>query len=178
LSGEVEVDETFIGGRARNMHKDVRAKKITGTGGKDKATVIGIFERNGGVRTVSVPDTKKRTLQGQVREHVQPGSAVYTDVLSSYSGLEEDFTHDTVDHAELYVRGQVHVNGLENFWSLVKRGLHGTCVSVEPFHLFRYLDERMFTFNRRKANDFTRFAWVVGAVAGRRLSYAELTGKV
>jgi transposase-like protein len=178
LSGEIEVDETFIGGKARNMHKSTRAKKITGTGGTDKTAVVGIFERDGEVRTYPVPDTKRRTLQGQVREHVQPGSAVYTDALKSYTGLDEDFTHATVDHAELYVSGQVHTNGLENFWSLVKRGLHGTYVSVEPYHLFRYLDERMFTFNRRKANDFTRFAWVVGAIADRRLSYAELTGKI
>ncbi len=124
----------------------------------------------------SSPNTRKRTLQTAVRDNVEPGSAVYTDALASYGGLAEDYAHETVDHAVEYARGQVHTNGLENFWSLVKRGLKGTYVSVEPFHLFRYLDERVFTFNQRKADDFSRFSAVLGAVAGRRLTYAQVTG--
>ena len=177
LSGTVEVDETFIGGKARNMHPHVRSRKITGTGGKDKTAVVGVLQRDGKVRAEVVPDRKSRTLQDRVRDHVEAGSSVYTDSLGSYSGLIDDYAHEVVDHAEQYVNGQVHTNGIENFWSLLKRGLKGTYVSVQPFHLFRYLDERVFAFNRREATDFERFAMVLRHVAGRRLTYAELTGK-
>jgi transposase-like protein len=177
FSGEVEVDETFIGQKARNMHPKVRARKIRGTGGSTKTAVFGMIERDGEVRAMVVPDVRKRTLQAHVREHVEPGTNLYTDAHSSYTGLEADYDHETVDHAVEYVRGQVHTNTMENFWSLLKRGLKGTYVSVEPFHLFRYLDEQVYRFNKRKANDFTRFAWVLGAVTGRRLTYAALTGK-
>jgi transposase-like protein len=142
LDGEIEVDETFIGGKARNMHKNVRAKKITGTGGKDKAIVAGVLQRGGEMRAVVVPDTRRATLQAGVREHVEQGSAVYSDAFKSYIGLAGEYDHKVVDHAEKYVDGQVHVNGVENFWSLLKRGLHGTYVSVQPWHLFRYIDER------------------------------------
>jgi transposase-like protein len=178
LDGEVEVDETFIGEKARNMHRNIRARRIHGTGTMDKTAVVGTLQRGGVVRAAVVPDRKRRTLQDHVRENVEPGSAVYTDSLGSYSGLDEDFDHEVVDHAEAYVRGQVHTNGIENFWALLKRGLHGTYVSVQPFHLFRYLDERVFAFNRREATDFERFGLVLRHVAGRRLTYAELTGKV
>lgn len=178
LSGTVEVDETFIGGKARNMHPHIRERKITGTGGKDKTAVFGVLQRGGKVRATVIPDRKSRTLQGHVRSHVEEGSSVYTDSLGSYSGLSGDFAHEVVDHAEAYVNGQVHTNGIENFWSLLKRGLKGTYVSVEPYHLFRYLDEQVYRFNRRKATDFERFGMVLRAAAGRRLTYAELTGKV
>lgn len=176
FDGTVEVDETFIGGKARNMHKRERARKITGTGGKDKTVVTGVLNRGGEVRTAVVPDRTKATLQAQVRQHVAPGATVYTDALESYNGLRGDFTHSTIDHAEEYVNGQVHTNGIENFWSLLKRGLHGTYVSVEPFHLFRYLDERVFTYNLRELTNLGRFTAVLHAVTGRRLTYAELTG--
>jgi len=149
LDGEVEVDETYIGGKARNMHKSVRARKITGTGGANKTVVAGALERGGRVRAEVIPDTKRATLHGQVRRNVAEGAAVYTDALDSYSGLDADYDHRTVDHAERYVDGRVHTNGLENFWTLLKRGLMGTYAGVEPFHLFRYLDERAFTFNER-----------------------------
>ena len=114
LSGQVEADETFIGGKARNMHKDKRAEKITGTGGKDKVAVMGILERGGKVRTKVVGDTKKKTLQAEIRQHVLAGSALFTDALQSYEGLDE-FQHEVVDHAVEYVRGEVHTNGMENF---------------------------------------------------------------
>lgn len=153
LGGEVEVDETFIGGKARNMHKDVRKRKITGTGGKDKTIVLGVRQRGGKIRATVVADTRRNTLQGQVRQNVRKGSAVYTDPLSSYSGLSRDFEHETVDHAECYVDGRVHTNGLENFWSLLKRGLHGTYISVQPYHLFRYLDEQVYRYNGRAQSD-------------------------
>jgi transposase-like protein len=154
LSGQVEADETYIGGKARNMHSATRARKITGTGGKDKTAVMGILERGGKVRTKVVDNTKKKTLQSEIREHVLAGSALFTDALKSYEGLDE-FQHEVVDHAVEYVRGEVHTNGLENFWSLLKRGLSGTYVSVEPFHLFRYLDEQAFRYNNRKGFDDT-----------------------
>lgn len=176
FGGKVEVDETYIGGKARNMHKGVRKQKITGTGGANKAKVLGMVERGGKVRVRHVPDLTNATVQSFVREGVEPGSSVYTDTYPSFSGLDADFEHATVNHAELYVDGEVHTNYMENFWALLKRGLHGTYISVEPFHLFRYLDERMFTFNMRELTDLGRFVAVLSAVAGRRLTYAQLTG--
>ncbi|MGO9960713.1 MAG: IS1595 family transposase [Solirubrobacteraceae bacterium] len=177
LDGTVEVDETFIGGKARNMHKSERARKITGRGPKDKTAVAGVLQRGGEVRASVVASRKKPTLQAQVRRHVEPGAAVYTDALESYSGLDRDFAHETVDHAERYVDGQVHTNGIENFWSLLKRGLHGTYISVEPYHLFRYLDERVLTYNLRDIDDFGRFERVMRQACGRRLTWPELVGE-
>lgn len=180
--GHVEADETFVGGKARNMHKDVRARKITGTGGKDKTMVLGILERGGKVRTKVIDSRKKKALQGEVRQHVEAGSAIYTDALKSYEGLNE-FQHQVVDHAVEYVRGNVHTNGLENFWSLVKRQINGTYISVEPFHLFRYLDEQAWRYNNRKNDDgeplkdFERFDIAVRQMVGKRLTWDVLTGK-
>jgi transposase-like protein len=182
LSGEVEVDETFIGGKARNMHADKREEKIHGRGSVGKAIVIGLLERGGEVRTKVIPNTKKKTVQAEVHEHVEPGALVCTDALASYEGLDKDFVHEAVDHAIEYVRGNVHTNGLENYWSLLKRCIRGTYVSVEPFHLFRYLDEEAFRFNERKHDDDTvkldseRFVDVASGIAGKRLTYKKLTG--
>jgi len=176
LSGQIEADETFIGGKARNMHASKRAARISGTGGKDKAAVLGILERGGKVVTKVVDNTKKKTLQKEVREHVLAGSALFTDALKSYEGLDE-FQHEVVDHAVEYVRGEVHTNGLENFWSLLKRGLKGTYVSVEPFHLFRYLDEQGFRYNNRKMTDGDRLDIAVRRIVGKRLTYEQLIGK-
>lgn len=176
FSGEVEADETFIGGKARNMHAGKRARKITGTGGKDKTAVMGILERGGKVKTVVVPNRKKKALQAEVRKHVEAGSALFTDSLKSYEGLTE-FEHQVVDHAVQYVDGRVHTNGMENFWSLLKRGLNGTYVSVEPFHLFRYLDEQTYRFNNRHMNDGQRFDLAVQQIVGKRLTWNQLTGK-
>jgi transposase-like protein len=174
--GEVEADETFIGGKARNMHQHIRARKITGTGGKDKTAVMGILERGGKVRTVVVKTRKKKELQAEVKKHVQAGSALYTDALKSYNGLSE-YEHQVIDHAVAYVDGNVHTNGLENYWSLLKRGINGTYVSVEPFHLFRYLDEQSFRYNNRKdIGDQERFEMAMQHVFGKRLTYAQLTG--
>jgi transposase-like protein len=179
FSGETEADETFIGGKARNMHIDVKERRITGTGGKDKVAVMGILERGGEVRTKVVADRKKATLQGEIKKHVQAGAALYTDALLSYEGLASEYAHEVIDHAVRYVDGHVHTNGIENFWSLLKRGLSGTYISVEPFHLFRYLDEQAFRFNTRKdLNDGDRFSMVASRVAGKRLTYKELTGKL
>lgn len=179
LSGEVEVDETFIGGKARNMHISERKRRITATGTKDKTAVMGILERGGKVRATVVPNRKRAALQEQVRKNVQAGAALYSDALKSYIGLEADYAHQVVDHATAYVDGRVHTNGLENFWSLLKRGISGTYVSVEPFHLFRYLDEQMFRYNNRKdLDDAGRFDLAVSQILGKRLTFAQLTGKV
>jgi transposase-like protein len=178
LSGEVEVDETFIGGKSRNMHKSKRERVITGTGGKDKTVVMGMMERGGSVRAFVVDNRRKHELQQQVREHVEAGSAIFSDELKSYDGLSADYQHAVINHAVEYVNDKIHTNGMENFWSLLKRGLHGTYVSVEPFHLFRYIDEQAFRFNNRKATDAQRFDIGVREIVGKRLTYAELTGKV
>jgi len=177
LSGEVEADETFIGGKARNMHVAQRKRRITGTGTKDKTAVMGILERGGKVRTVVVPNRRRSALQGEIRKHVEAGAALYTDALLSYNGLEGDYAHQVVDHAVQYVDGRVHTNGLENFWSLLKRSISGTCISVEPFHLFRYLDEQSFRYNERKSTDAERFVTVMKQIVGKRLTFDELTGK-
>ena len=179
LGGEVEVDETFIGGKARNMHVSPRRRRITGTGGKDKTAVLGMLERNGRVRTSVIEDRKRRTIQPQVRDQVEAGSALYSDELLSYEGLASDYAHQVINHAVEYVRGEVHTNGMENYWSLLKRGLNGTYVSVESFHLFRYLAEQAFRFNNREAEggDFERFSIAMAQAVGRRLTYDELSGR-
>ncbi|HEV2495263.1 MAG TPA: IS1595 family transposase [Terriglobia bacterium] len=178
MSGEVEVDETFIGGKARNMHIAQRRRRITGTGGKDKTAVIGFVERGGEVRTVVIPDRKKKTLQAEVKKHVEAGAALYSDELLSYDGLATDYAHKVINHAVAYVDGRVHTNTLENFWSLFKRGIHGTYVSVEPFHLARYLDEQAFRYNNRKdLDDGGRFDLAVRQIVGKRLTWDQLTGK-
>jgi transposase-like protein len=178
LGGEVEVDETFIGGKARNMHLSKRKRRITGTGTKDKTAVMGILERGGKIRTKVVPNRKRHALQSEVYNNVQAGAALYSDALLSYEGLASDYAHQVVDHATQYVDGRVHTNGLENFWSLLKRGIAGTYVSVEPFHLFRYLDEQSFRYNNRKhMNDGQRFELAMSHVFGKRLTYSQLTGK-
>jgi transposase-like protein len=179
LGGEVEIDETFIGGKARNMHKSKRERVITGTGGKDKTVVLGMVERGGKVKAMVVDSRRKKELQKQVREHVEAGTAIFSDELKSYDGLENEYQHSVINHAVEYVNGNVHTNTMENFWSLLKRGLHGTYVSVEPFHLFRYIDEQAFRYNTRKdMNDSERFALAVTQITGKRLTYAQLTGKV
>jgi len=178
LSGQVEADETYIGGLARNMHRDKRDKKIHGTGGKDKVAVMGILERQGTVRAKVIDDATQLTLHAEVRENVESGADLFTDGWKGYSGLHDDYVHQVIDHAEKYVDGQIHTNGIENFWSLLKRGLKGTYVSVEPFHLFRYIDEQVFRFNNRKVNDADRFHLAVSRIVGKRLTYAEVTGKV
>lgn len=185
LSGHVEADETYIGGKARNMHRSKLAKRVaefaTPHTGRNqnigKVAVMGLLERHGEVRAMVIPNTKRRSLQGSVTKHVEAGSAVYTDALRSYNQLAEDYIHGVINHAERYVDGHVHTNGIENFWSLLKRTLGGTYVSVEPFHLFRYLDEQAFRFNKRKLTDGQRFDIASRAIIGKRLTFAQVTGK-
>lgn len=181
LGGEIEIDETYIGGKARHMHT-ARKKRIVKntTGPAGKVAVMGLLDRHARthstVRLKVVGDIRKPSMNKIVRENVREGSVVYTDALKSYVGLERDYVHEIIDHAEAYVNGQIHTNGLENFWSLLKRALKGTYISVEPFHLFRYLDEQAFRFNNRKMTDAARFAVTAGAAFGKRLTFKALTG--
>jgi hypothetical protein len=183
--GPIEVDETFIGGKARFMHANKRKEKIKGTGGSGKVAVAGLLARHGHggkkhstVRVQFVDSRKRKELDPLVRQHVAPGSEVMTDELPSYNELAPDYVHKVINHAECYVKGNVHTNGLENFWSLLKRSIRGTYVSVEPFHLFRYLDEQAFRFNERKHDDGDagRFDEVGRGMFGKRLTYKELIG--
>jgi transposase-like protein len=176
----VEVDETYIGGLARNMHKN---KRVQGrTGGAGKLAVFGLLERHGEgkskVRVQVVPTNWKNEVQAIIKEVVEPKTNVYSDEHGTYHHLgSEGFNHAFVVHAEYYVKGAVHTNGIENFWSLLKRTIKGTYVSVEPFHMFRYLDEQSFRFNEREGNDADRFLTIMSFVAGRRVTYKQLTGK-
>jgi transposase-like protein len=174
----VESDETFIGGKARNMHVAQRRRRIIGTGGKDKTAVIGIVERGGKIRTIVLENRPKGTLQTEIKKHVTAGSALYTDELLSYEGLAGQYAHKVINHAVAYVDGRVHTNNCENFWSLLKRSINGTYVSVEPFHLAPYLDEQSFRYNYRKGmNDGDRFDLAVRHIVGKRLTWNELTGR-
>ena len=176
MRGTVEADETFIGAAARNMHADKRARLIHGRGPVGKAIVFGLLERNTGrVHTDVVPSREKAELQGRITKYVRRGSKIYTDELLSYDGLNTEYAHRVINHAEAYVDGEVHTNRLENFWSLLKRSIKGTYVSVEPFHLFRYLDEQSFRYNERRLTTRERFLLVLGSVAGKRLTWDVLT---
>jgi transposase-like protein len=181
LSGEVEVDETYIGGKARNMHRDRRAKVLGQHSGPfGKLVVQGLLERHGGrVHARVVGQGKHKPLLDGIVENVETGSTVYTDETPAYDHLGiQDYAHKVIKHAEKYVDGQVHTNTIENFWSCLKRGLNGTYVSVEPFHLFRYLDEQMFRFNNRKGmDDYDRFELAASKIFGKRLTWEHLTGK-
>lgn len=175
LSGHVEVDETFIGGSARNFHISKRSFRKGYVG---KVAVMGLLDRNTRqVRTHILTGTNRAAVDPKVRQNVEAGSTVYTDMLASYNKLEDEYIHNVINHAEKYVEGNVHTNGIENFWALLKRCLKGTYVSVEPFHLFRYLDEECFRFNKRTGNDLYRFLEVAKCLTGRRLTFEELTAK-
>ncbi len=189
----VEIDESFVGGKVRNMHRNRanRMNLVRSTVNSNeyqnryanKTVVLGMLDRQTRqVRAKVVPNVKRQTLQAEILKNVKFGSAVYTDNAVSYDNLQWKYLHDVVNHAETYVKGQVHTNGLENFWSLLKRNLSGTYVSVEPFHLDRYLDEQMFRYNNRATkdnplDDADRFYLALSQVAGKRLTYKELTGK-
>lgn len=177
LRGTVESDETFIGGKADNMHPHKREKKIKGRGAIGKAIVQGVLERGGEVRATVVKSTDGNVLCHTVRKHVEPGATVYTDSHAGYSELCFTHPHATIDHAVKYVEGLVHVNGVENFWSLFKRCIKGTYVSIAPYHLQRYADEEAFRYNQRHGNDASRFARVMQSVIGRRVTWRHLTAQ-
>ena len=183
MQGHVEVDETFIGGKARFMHKNKR-RKLDKMGWGNKTIVAGFKERgdSGKVRTLVIPDREKSTMHMMVKDNVEYGSHLSTDDCHSYWGLDKEYVHQIIDHAEAYVSGQVHTNGLENFWSCLKRSLKGTYVSVEPFHLFRYLDEQVFRYNNRATkkihmNDSDRFQLALSNISDKRLTYQSLIGR-
>lgn len=188
---EVESDETFVGGKARNMHASRRAQfkvaresSLSGDANMvNKTAVWGILDREQRkVRATVVPKVNREALQAAVLNQVEHGSKIYTDEAKVYKGLPKEYTHEFVNHMEGYVNGQVHTNGLENFWSLLKRTVSGTYVAVEPYHLHRYLDEYMFRYNNRGTrdnplDDADRFDSAVRQIVGKRLTYKELTGK-
>jgi len=184
LGGDVEIDETFIGAKARNMHKDKKRRMLQGHRGGQigKVAVMGLLQRTtkdgkSQVRLQTVRKVKRGDLVPHITKHVEPwGTTVFTDALPSYDDLwKHDYVHQVIDHATHYAEGNVHTNGMENFWSLLKRTLNGTYISVEPFHLFRYLDEQAFRFNKRETTDGERFRAVLRSVIGRRVTYKQLT---
>ena len=184
MHGEVEADETYIGGSARNMSTARRIKTfgaVKTKGMVGKAGVMGFIQREGPsghsvVRAVQINDNKTATIEGHVRDNVEPGTALYTDGLQSYRRLNAEYVHAIVEHdAHQYVNGHITTNRIENFWALLKRSLSGTYVSVEPFHLFRYLDEQVFRFNTRELTDAKRFHAAMKGIIGKRLTYAQLT---
>jgi transposase-like protein len=180
--GTAEADETLIGGLAKNMHKHKRVEKIKGTGASGKAIVMGILSRGSGtnksrvVKAKRITDTTARTLHAEIKAAVETGSTIYTDSHGGYGGRASEYVLEVVNHAEEYVRGKVHTNGMENFWSLLKRAIKGTHVSVTPPHLDAYIDEQSFRFNERDKDDGNRFRIVLKSVTGERLTYSELTG--
>ena len=178
MDGEIEVDETYIGGKAKNMHRARRKRIIKGTGGHDKTAVMGLLERprnapHSLVRTTVLEDVTQRTMQGHVRDNVEAGANLFTDRHWGYYGLSTDYMHEVIDHVHEYVRGRIHTNGIENFWSLLKRTIGGTYVSIEPFHVTRYLDEQAFRFNTRGDNDRGRFLSAIKSVIGRRFGTCQ-----
>lgn len=179
-----EVDETFVGGKLKNMHKEAKVRYIKRGGAHGKTVVMGIYDRaTRTVRARVIPDVKRETLQTAVLDNVKSGSTVFTDEHIGYDRLRQEFLHHVVNHTREYVRGQVHTNSIENFWSQLKRGLNGTYVAVEPYHLDRYIDEQVFRFNHRKdfsgkkKTDAERFQLALSQIGGKRLTYAEVTGK-
>lgn len=183
MGGTVEADETYIGGKARFMHaaKKKRVNVRRGRSIAGKVAVMALLERHGQdghstVRTEVLSSLKATHIQGHVRKHVALGATLHTDAFHSYRGLDTDYTHAVIDHAEAYVDGEVHTNSCENFWSLLKRAIKGSYVSIEPFHLFRYLDEQAFRFNNRKGTDAMRFALALKGIINKRLTYTALTG--
>ena len=181
----VEIDETWVGGKAKNMHAKRRERIKDGWEADNKTIVMGMLDRETRqVRAKVIPDVSRLTLQSEILKKVSKAAPVYTDGAQGYNRMAiKGFVHETVNHMEEYVRGEVHTNGIENFWSLLKRTLGGTYVAVEPFHMDAYLDEQMFRFNNRatKDNPLTdadRFTLAVSQIVGKRLTYAELTGKV
>jgi transposase-like protein len=172
----VECDETFVGGKVKNMHKSKRAQGASYQGGGNKAIVMGMLERGGRVKAQVISDRKKQQLDPVMAASVEAGSRIITDELNTYGFLSTPYNRDVINHAVEYVNGHIHTNGIENFWSLLKRSLGGTYISVEPFHLDAYVAEQVFRYNNRKdADDFTRFATCIMGIQGKRLTYKALT---
>jgi len=178
LSGEVECDETYIGGKSKNMHAKRRKEMKIRRGYEEKTGVMGMLQRSGKVKAKVIKHADTKTLLGLINDNVETGSVVMTDDHGGYRNMShEDYIHEVINHAVEYVRGNIHTNSIENFWSLLKRSIKGTYVSVEPSHLQRYVEEQVFRYNERKGTDGTRFQKITSQVSGKRLTYAELTGK-
>jgi transposase-like protein len=181
-NGPIEIDETFVGGKVKNMHKSRRIRNLNYQGGNSKAIVMGMLERGGRVRARVITDRKLEHMRPVLDGSIERGAHVITDEHASYPFLakENEYAHEVIKHIEGYVRGHIHTNGIENFWSCLKRSLGGTYVSVEPFHLDRYVNEQVFRFNLRKKEntDASRFKSVLKDIVGRKLTYAELTGRL
>jgi transposase-like protein len=183
--GPVEVDETFIGGKARNMHKERRIRAAGGKamqGGNAKAIVMGMLQRGGKVKALVIPERRRSIMHQIIEESIAKGAIVMTDEHVVYGGMSKEYVHEVIDHAEAYAKNLISTNGIENFWSCLKRSLSGTYVSVEPFHLFRYIDEQAWRFNNRSTKketvtDADRFYRALSQVAGKRLTFSEVTGK-
>lgn len=179
MAGVIEVDETYVGGAAKNMHRDRRAYAVTGRGGVDKIAIQGIRERGGKMRGAVLHGTTAADVEDNIYKWVAVGSTIYTDKFAGYKGLAANFVHGTVDHQKRqYVDGAIHVNSVENFWTLFKRAWRGTYTKHNFEHAHRYLDERLFSFNLRGLTDLERCQAVLGQVTGRRMTWAELTGAV
>lgn len=176
LTGQVEADETYIGGQSRFMHYEKRVSKSR-SGGAGKTMVMGALQRGGGVRLKIAEKADQKTVKAFIFKHVDGHAHLYTDNHSGYSPMGFYFTHLSVNHAVEYVRGRIHTNSMENFWSLLKRTVKGTYVCPSPWHLYRYCEEQAFRFNTRKDTDGGRFDAVLSQVTGKRLTYATLTGK-
>lgn len=177
LSGTVEADETYVGGDATKMHKARRDSFKMKGGRKDHRTgVLGMVTRQGRVKAQVIKTNKGKELIPIIRENVEQGSTLYTDSWHAYQLLKTDYRHDQINHSFEYVRGNVHTNSIENFWSLLKRTIRGTYVSVAPEHLQKYVEEQTFRYNTRKGNDQTRFFGVLKSISGKRLTYEKLIG--
>jgi transposase-like protein len=176
----VEIDETFVGGKVRNMHKSKRVKGLSYAGGNGKTIVLGMVERGGRVRAGVIADRKRDSIAPPIHANIEAGAHIITDELTTYPFVAQPFFHEVINHCEEYVNGHIHTNNIENFWSMLKRGLTGTYIAVEPIHLDRYVDEQVFRFNQRhnKGGDSARFKAVLKDVVGRRLTYSELTGRL
>ncbi|MBX3114528.1 MAG: IS1595 family transposase [Fimbriimonadaceae bacterium] len=179
LKGTVEADETYIGGKSKNMHAWRReACRLYGQRFSNKTAVFGMMERGGRVEAKIIENNDRKTLGRVITSRVDGYAKLFTDAHTGYDNMKFYYEHHIIQHAREYVRGNVHTNGIENFWSLLKRTINGTYVSVEPIHLSRYLAEQVFRFNNRKINDAGRFITAMTQISGKRLTYSELTGKV
>ena len=176
LSGEIEVDETFVGGLGKNMHRSKRKELNIKPGGSSKTAVMGMVQRRGRVKAKVIKRTTRETLHGEIEASVEAGSTVMTDEFPAYRQMSEDYIHEVVNHSREYVKGNIHTNSIENFWSLLKRTIKGTYISVAPEHLQAYVTEQVFRYNEREGNDQQRFVALLESISGKKLTYTELIG--
>jgi transposase-like protein len=174
LHDVVETDETYVGGKAANMHAKKREREITGRGAVGKTIVQGFLERGGDVIAAVIPNAEQVTIMGNLLRNVEPNTVLCTDSALAYGNIADRYIHMQIDHSVQYARGKVHTNGIENFWSLLKRMIRGTYVAVAPFHLDRYVDEQAWRFNKRKLNDGGRFATAMRGILGKRITFRVL----